>query len=167
MMIEEGQPVPAVAFNIREDGEWKTLTSYELFANKKVILFALPGAFTPTCSTYQLPGFEENFEKFQELGIDDIYCLSVNDTFVMNAWAESQGIKKVKMIPDGSLEFTEGMGMAVCKDNLGFGVRSWRYAAIIENGVLVKMFEEDDMQDDAKNDPYEESSPENLLEYLS
>ena len=107
------------------------------------------------------------FSQFQEAGIDEIYCLSVNDTFVMNAWANAQGIEKVKMIPDGSCEFTDQMGMAVSKDNLGFGVRSWRYAAVINNGLLEKLFSEDGQSDDHKLDPYEESSPEAVLEYLT
>ena len=167
MYVDEGQAVPAVTFQIREDGDWKQVTSYDLFGNKRVVLFALPGAFTPTCSTFQLPGFEAMFSQFQEAGIDEIYCLSVNDTFVMNAWANAQGIEKVKMIPDGSCEFTDQMGMAVSKDNLGFGVRSWRYAAVINNGLLEKLFSEDGQSDDHKLDPYEESSPEAVLEYLT
>ena len=166
MYIEEGQAVPAVTFKQRVLGEWEQITSYQLFGNKKVVLFALPGAFTPTCSSKQLPGYEENYDKFLSLGIDEVYCLSVNDTFVMNAWAEQQGIEKVKMIPDGSGEFTDGMGMSVCKDNLCFGVRSWRYAAVIDNDVLVKLFEEPGQEDDHPEDPYGESSPENVLEWL-
>jgi alkyl hydroperoxide reductase subunit AhpC len=126
----------------------------------------LPGAFTPTCSTYQLPGFEENYEKFQSLGIDDIYCMSVNDAFTMNAWAKAQNVEKVKMIPDGSVTFTSRMGMAVSKDNLGFGWRSWRYAAIINNGTIEAWFEEPGFTNEADGDPYGESSPENLLAYL-
>ena len=113
MYVDEGQAVPAVTFQIREDGDWKQVTSYDLFGNKRVVLFALPGAFTPTCSTFQLPGFESMFSQFQEAGIDEIYCLSVNDTFVMNAWANAQGIEKVKMIPDGSCEFTDQMGLSL------------------------------------------------------
>lgn len=167
MYVDEGQAVPAVTFQVREDGEWKQVTSYDLFGNKKVVLFALPGAFTPTCSTFQLPGFESMYSQFQEAGIDEIYCLSVNDTFVMNSWAQAQGIEKVKMVPDSSCLFTDQMGMAVSKDNLGFGVRSWRYAAVINNGILEKLFSEDGQGDDHKLDPYEVSSPESVLEYLT
>ena len=155
--------VPAVDFKIRELGEWVSKTSYDIFGNKKVIVFALPGAFTPTCSTFQLPGYEEHYEAFKHVGIDEIYCLSVNDTFVMNAWADSLGIKNVKMLPDGSGEFTSGMGMDVAKDNLGFGIRSWRYAMIVENGVITEMFAEDDIADDHREDPYDVSSPEYVL----
>ena len=107
------------------------------FANKRVILFSLPGAFTPTCSTFQLPDFNKLYDDFKEFGIDEIYCISVNDSFVMNAWAKHHDIGKVKVIPDGSGEFTRKMGMLVKKDNLGFGLRSWRYAVIIENNEII------------------------------
>lgn len=147
-------------------GDWKEVTTQDLFANKRVILFSLPGAFTPTCSTYQLPGFEEGFEEFVKLGIDEIYCLSVNDSFVMNAWADMLGIKNVKVIPDGSGEFTRKMGMLVDKDNLGFGMRSWRYAAIVKDGVVEAWFEEDGRDDNVDGDPYFHSSPQNILSYL-
>mgnify|MGYP002832361894 FL=1 len=145
---------------------WQDMTTADYFAGKRVILFALPGAFTPTCSTYQLPGFENNFEEFKANGIDEIYCLSVNDSFVMNQWAKAQGIKNVKVIPDGSGEFTRRMGMLVNKDNLGFGPRSWRYAAIVKNGVIEAWFEEPGLMDNCPDDPYGESSPETLLSYL-
>ena len=125
--------VPSINFKIREGNEWIETNSHEMFKDKKVIIFSLPGAFTPTCSTQQLPGYEDMFEQFQEKGIDEIYCISVNDSFVMNAWAQAHNIKKVKMIPDGSGEFTRLMGYLVDKDNLGFGKRSWRYAALIDN----------------------------------
>ena len=145
---------------------WKDKTSDDYFKNKKVILFALPGAFTPTCSTYQLPNFEKLFFEFKKLDIDDIYCLSVNDAFVMNAWSKTQNLKNVKVIPDGSGEFTKKMGMLVKKDNLGFGSRSWRYAALIDNKVIKKMWIEDGMSDNANHDNYGISSPENILEEL-
>ena len=145
---------------------WQDMTTADYFAGKRVILFSLPGAFTPTCSTYQLPGFENNFEEFKANGIDEIYCLSVNDSFVMNQWAKAQGIKNVKVIPDGSGEFTRRMGMLVNKDNLGFGPRSWRYAAIVKNGVIEAWFEEPGLMDNCPDDPYGESSPETLRAYL-
>jgi peroxiredoxin len=131
-----------------------------------VILFSLPGAFTPTCSTYQLSGFEASFEKFKGLGIDDIHCLSVNDSFVMNKWAKDQNLKHVKVIPGGSGEFTRKMGMLVDKDNLGFGMRSWRYAAIVNDGVIEAWFEEPGLCDNHGEDPYGVSAPETLLQYL-
>lgn len=164
-MLYEGDAVPAVVFNIRKDGEFTSKSSYDLFSNKRVVLFALPGAFTPTCTTEQLPGFEKLYEDMMDY-VDEVYCLSVNDSFVMNAWAESLGIKNVKMIPDGSCDFTYSMGMAVAKDNLGFGIRSWRYAAVIENGLLEKMLEEEGQEDDHPADPFEASSAESVLEYL-
>ena len=144
--------------------KWVTLTTDDLFKDKTVIVFALPGAFTPTCSGQQLPGFENLYSEFRELGIDDIYCISVNDTFVMEEWRDKQGIVNVKLIPDGSGEFTIKMGMDVRKDNLGFGMRSWRYAAVVTDGTIVKSFIEEGFQDNAEADPYDVSTPENVLQ---
>ena len=132
-----------------------------------MVLFSLPGAFTPTCSTYQLPDFDKLFPDFQSKGIDEIYCLSVNDAFVMNAWGKQQGLKNIKLIPDGSAEFTRKMGMLVCKDNLGFGMRSWRYAAIVDDGVVKAWFEEPGFSDNCETDPYGESSPPSVLEQIT
>lgn len=145
---------------------WEKKASIDLFKGKRVVLFALPGAFTPTCSTYQLPGFESQFEEFREVGVDDIYCLSVNDSFVMNKWAQSQGIEKVKVIPDGSGLFTKKMGMLVDKSNLGFGLRSWRYAAIVNDGEIEAWFEEPGREDRIDADPYGVTAPKNILRYL-
>lgn len=167
--------VPAVVFKTRVRDEavggsnpyrWQDKTSFDYFGGKRVVLFALPGAFTPTCSTYQLPGFEEKFEEFASLGISNIYCLSVNDAFVMNCWARAQNIRHVEMIPDGSACFTRGMNMLVEKDNLGFGARSWRYAVVVNNGTIEQWFIEPGYQNNADNDPYGESSPENILAWL-
>jgi peroxiredoxin len=158
--------IPSVDFMFRENGEFVVRSTEELFNNKKVVIFSLPGAFTPTCSAYQLPGFEDNYFTFKDAGIDEIYCISVNDAFVMNAWAKDQMITNVKMIPDGNGEFTQGMGMLVKKFNLGFALRSWRYAAVVDNGEIKKLFVEDGKRDNADTDPYEESSPEKVLEYV-
>lgn len=168
--------VPAVVFKtrVRDDSiegpnpfRWEDKTTYDYFAGKRVVLFSLPGAFTPTCSTFQLPGFEHEFPEFQKLGIDDIYCISVNDSFVMNCWAKEQKIKKVKMIPDGSAKFTGKMKMLVEKDNLGFGHRSWRYACVVNNGQIEKWFIEGDViEDNIDSDPYDVTSPENILDWL-
>jgi len=128
-MRKEQYQVPQVQFVFRENSEFVNRTSAELFNGKRVVIFSLPGAFTPTCSAYQLPGFEEKYDDFIGSGIDAIYCISVNDGFVMNAWAQDQNIEKVKLIPDGNAYFTRSMGMLVSKSNLGFGDRSWRYAA--------------------------------------
>lgn len=167
--------VPSVVFKtrVRDDSiegpnpyRWEDKTSFDYFGGKRVILFSLPGAFTPTCSTYQLPGFEKNYEAFKSFGIDEIYCVSVNDAFVMNCWAQQQGVENVKMIPDGSTEFTRGMQMNVQKDNLGFGERSWRYACLIENGKILKWFIEPGMEDNCEEDPYGRTDPAKILEYV-
>lgn len=143
--------------------KWLQLTTDDLFNDKTVVIFSLPGAFTPTCSGQQLPGFENLYSEFRSAGIDDIYCVSVNDTFVMEEWRDKQGIVDVKLIPDGSGEFTIKMGMDVRKDNLGFGMRSWRYAAVVVDGQIIKSFVEDGFRDNADTDPYEASTPENVL----
>ena len=171
-----GKKVPFVTFRTRVRDEavggpnpyrWQDMTSDDYFKGKKVVLFSLPGAFTPTCSTYQLPDFEKLAEEFRKGGVEEIYCISVNDAFVMNAWGREQGLKTVKLIPDGSGEFTRKMGMLVCKDNLGFGMRSWRYAAVIDDGVVAEWFEEPGFSDNCATDPYGESSPQNILAKLS
>jgi peroxiredoxin len=165
-MRTEGYQIPQVEFVFRENGEFVNRTSYDLFDGKRVIIFSLPGAFTPTCSAYQLPGFEENYGAFRDLGIDAIYCISVNDAFVMNAWAQDQNIQNVQLIPDGNAYFTRSMGQLVAKTNLGFGERSWRYAAVVNDRIIEKMFVEEGQRDNADTDPYEISTPENVLEYV-
>lgn len=171
-----GRELPHVTFRTRVRDEavggpnpyrWEDRTTADFFKGRRVVLFSLPGAFTPTCSTYQLPDFEKLYDDFKGQGIDDVYCLSVNDAFTMNAWGREQGLKNVKLIPDGSGEFTRKMGMLVCKDNLGFGMRSWRYAAIVNDGVIEKWFEEPGFSDNCESDPYGESSPQNILEKLA
>lgn len=165
-MRKEGYQVPEVQFAFRESGEFVIRTTSELFDKKRVVIFSLPGAFTPTCSAYQLPGFEEKYDEFRALGIDAIYCVSVNDGFVMNTWAKDQGIEKVQLIPDGNAYFTRSMGMLVRKSNLGFGERSWRYAAVVDQGIIEKLFVEDGQRDNADTDPYEATTPEVVLEYV-
>jgi alkyl hydroperoxide reductase subunit AhpC len=166
-MRKEGYQVPQVEFVFRESGEFVTRTSSELFGGKRVVIFSLPGAFTPTCSAYQLPGFEEKYDDFIGSGIDDIYCISVNDGFVMNAWAQDQNIEKVKLIPDGNAYFTRSMGMLVNKSNLGFGDRSWRYAMIVNNGIIEKLWVEEGKRDNADTDPYDMTTPETVMLYLT
>ena len=158
--------VPHVHFRVRELGEWVDTNTDTYFKDKRVLVFSLPGAFTPTCSNQQLPGYELKADVFKEHGIDQIYCMSVNDSFVMNAWAKSQNISNVKVIPDGSGHFTKGVGMLVDKDNLGFGARSWRYAMIVDNMVVRNLFVEDGICDNAETDPYKETKPENILSEL-
>jgi peroxiredoxin len=166
-MRSEGYTIPEVQFQFRENGEFVTRTSKELFDGKRVVIFSLPGAFTPTCSAYQLPGFEEKYDDFIGLGIDNIYCISVNDGFVMNAWAQDQNIEKVKLIPDGNAYFTRSMGMLVNKSNLGFGDRSWRYAMIVNNGIIEKLWVEEGKRDNADTDPYDMTTPETVMLYLT
>jgi len=165
--IVEGQTqIPEVVMPIRVNGDFVMLNTKEQFAGKRVVIFALPGAFTPTCSSFQLPGFETQFSQFQEKGIDEIYCLSVNDSFVMNAWFEGQGVENVRPLPDGNGEFTQLIGASVKKANLGFGIRSWRYAMVVNDGVIERMFAEAGYGDNIDTDPYEVSSPENVLANL-
>ena len=171
------QIVPNVIFAFREGdeapegggcpigGQFVFKTAGELFDDKRVVVFSLPGAFTPTCSTYQLPGFEEQFADFRAKGIDAIYCISVNDAFVMNEWARSLNITNVKVIPDGAGAFTEGMGMTVDMSNIGFGKRSRRYAAVINNNIVEHIFVEPESST-TDPDPYGVSSPENVLKHL-
>ena len=161
-----GEKLPQVNFRVRSLGEWQDTNTDTYFKDKKVILFSLPGAFTPTCSNQQLPGFEKLANVFKEHGIDEIYCMSVNDSFVMNAWADKQKLENVKVIPDGNGEFTEKVEMLCSKKDKCFGNRSWRYAAIINDGVVEKVFEEPGKADDVTTDPYGESSPENVLKFL-
>jgi len=149
-------------------GKWKDISTTDLFKNKKAVLFSLPGAYTPTCSSQQLPGFEKNASKLKDLGIDEIYCCSVNDSYVMNAWARKMNISNVKVIPDGSGLFTKYMGMLISKDHVGFGQRSWRYMAIINDGVIEKWWQEPGINNSGSDDdPYIETTPENSINYLS
>lgn len=143
-----------------------TINTTDIFKDKRVVIFGLPGAFTPTCSNKQLPMFSELYPKFQEKGINEIWCVSVNDGFVMSAWFRSQEITNINMLADGSGELTRRLGMLVKKDNLGFGMRSWRYAAVINNGIVEQMFAEEGICDNREDDPYEISKPENVYEQL-
>ena len=164
--------VPNVTFKTRRETdeapgfEWYDLTSVEIFADKRVIIFALPGAFTPTCSSTHLPGYEQEYDNFKALGIDEVYCLSVNDTFVMNSWMSSQEVKNVKPLPDGSGEFSRRLGFLVDKTNIGMGMRSWRYSMIVNNGVVEQMFVEEGLGDNGTADPFEVSDAYTLLDYL-
>jgi len=146
--------------------EWKDLSSDDVFKGKNVVLFSLPGAFTPTCSTSHLPRYEELYADFLAQGVDAVVCLSVNDAFVMFQWGKSQNAKNVFLLPDGNGEFTRKMGMLVDKNNLGFGQRSWRYSMYVENGEIKKLFAEDGFQDDCPTDPFEVSDADTMLNYL-
>ena len=170
--------VPNVVFKTRVQDDdctdcpnpyrWEDKSTDDFFSGKKVVLFSLPGAFTPTCSSQQLPGFEEKYNDIKSKGIDEVYCISVNDSYVMNAWAEHMKIKHVKMIPDGSGNFTRFMGMLIGKNHLGFGMRSWRYMAIINDGVIERWWQEPGINNEGlDDDPYIESTPENVMNYLN
>lgn len=159
----EGQKVPTATFRTRQNNEWVDVTTDELFAGKTVIVFSLPGAFTPTCSSTHLPGYNELAGVFKENGVDSIICMSVNDTFVMNEWAKDQEAENVILIPDGNGEFTDGMGMLVDKSDLGFGKRSWRYSMLVKDGVIEKMF----IEPEVPGDPFEVSDAETMLNYIN
>lgn len=159
----EGQQVPFVVFRTRRGHEWVDLTSDDIFKDKTVIVFSLPGAFTPTCSSSHVPRYDELAPVFREHGVDTIACIAVNDTFVMNAWQAEQKADEILFIPDGNGEFTEAMGMLVDKDDLGFGKRSWRYSMLVKNGVIDKMF----IEPDKPGDPFEVSDADTMLAYIA
>ena len=160
----EGQKVPQATFRTRtESGDWKTITTDELFKGKTVVVFSLPGAFTPTCSSTHVPRYNELAPAFFANGVDRIICISVNDAFVMNEWARTQECGNVLMVPDGNGEFTEKMGMLVDKTELGFGKRSWRYAMLVKDEVIEKMF----IEPEKPGDPFEVSDADTMLEYIN
>lgn len=168
--------VPDTVFYTRERDEtiggdnpfkWVLKSSKDIFLNKRTVVFSLPGAFTPTCSTFQVPGYEKAYDEIRSLGVDEVYVISVNDAFVMRKWMIDQGVKNIKPLPDGNGSFTEGMGMLVDKHNLGFGRRSWRYSMVVGEDMQVeRMFAEPGKMDNCPGDIYSESSPEVMLEYL-
>jgi glutaredoxin-like protein len=158
-----GQRVPNVTFKIREDYKWVTKTSDDIFRNKRVVLFALPGAFTPTCSSVHLPRYNELYDTFRSYGIDDVLCLSVNDSFVLNEWKKAEKADKITMLPDGNGDFSRALGFLVNKSDLCFGERSWRYSMVVDNGTIEKMF----IEPQEEGDPYGESSAEKMLKYLN
>lgn len=145
---------------------WQDRTTAELFAGKRVVLFALPGAFTPTCSSTHVPGYEAHHDELKRLGIDEVICLAVNDAFTMFQWGKKLGVDKVFLLPDGNAEFTRKMGMLVDKSNLGFGYRSWRYSAVIDDGEIEQLFVEPGFSDNCPDDPFEVSDVDTMLGYL-
>lgn len=162
-VAKEGQSVPQVIFPTRQGEQWVNISSDELFKDKTVIVFSLPGAFTPTCSSSHLPRYNELHPVFKDHGVDDIICMSVNDTFVMNAWKSDQEADNITFVPDGNGEFTDGMGMLVDKHELGFGQRSWRYSMLVRNGVVEKMF----IEPNEPGDPFKVSDADTMLKYLA
>lgn len=163
MANKEGQRVPAATFRTRNDHEWVERSSADVFDGKTVIVFSLPGAFTPTCSSSHVPRFNQLAPVFAKHGVDDVVCISVNDAFVMNEWKVEQGAENITFLPDGNGEFTEKMGMLVGKEDLGFGKRSWRYSMLVRDGVIEKMFVEEEIP----GDPYSVSDADTMFEYLA
>lgn len=159
----EGQRVPAVVFKTRKNGEFVDVSSDEIFNGRTVVVFSLPGAFTPTCSSTHLPRFNELALVFRDNGIDDIVCISVNDAFVMDAWKQDQDADNITVIPDGNGDFTKGMGMLVDKSDLGFGERSWRYSMLVRDGVVEKQFIEAEIE----GDPFEVSDADTMIDYIN
>ncbi len=159
----EGQRVPTATFRTRVDHNWVNLTSDDIFGGKTVIVFSLPGAFTPTCSSSHVPRFDQLAPEFAALGVDEIVCVSVNDAFVMNEWKVEQNAERITFLPDGNGEFTDKMGMLVGKEDLGFGKRSWRYSMLVRDGVVEKMF----IEDEVPGDPYSVSDADTMFEYLA
>lgn len=170
--LAEGAHVPQVTFKTRVRDEsiggenpyrWQDVTSDEIFKGKTIVLFGLPGAFTPTCTSTHAPGFEQKYDELKSIGVDEVYCVSVNDAFVMKAWAHKLDIKKVKMLPDGNADFTRGMGMLVDKKNLGFGERSWRYSALVKDGIIKKLFVEPGIVNNCEDDPFTVSDADTMV----
>lgn len=159
----EGQPVPSVNFRIRKDHDWASVSTEQIFKGRTVVVFSLPGAFTPTCSSTHLPRYNELADTFFANGVDEIVCVSVNDPFVMAEWGADQEADKVTLIPDGNGAFTEGMGMLVDKSDLNFGKRSWRYSMLVKDGVVAKQF----IEPDKAGDPFEVSDADTMLEYIN
>lgn len=175
MAVFATERVPDVVFKTRVRDEsvsgpnpyrWEDKTTQDIFGGKRVVVFSLPGAFTPTCSSTHLPRYEELYEEIKAQGVDGVICLSVNDAFVMFQWGKHQGADKVFLLPDGNGEFTRKMGMLVDKSNLGFGMRSWRYSMVVNDGKIEKMFIEADYGDNCPTDPFEVSDADTMLAYL-
>jgi glutaredoxin-like protein len=158
-----GQQVPQVTFHTRRDHEWIDVTSDEIFRDRTVVVFALPGAFTPTCSSTHVPRYNQLAPEFRRHGVDEVVCISVNDPFVMNEWRREQKAHNVTFLPDGNGDFSRGMGMLVAKNDLGFGDRSWRYSMLVKDGVIVKMF----IEPDVPGDPFEVSDADTMLSYIA
>lgn len=171
-----GRQVPDVTLKtrVRDDSiggdnpfRWQDVHTGDLFKGRRSVVFSLPGAFTPTCSNEQCPAYERLYDDFKAAGVDEVYCISVNDAFVMYQWARHLGIERIKMLPDGSGDFTRRMGMLIRKNHLGFGDRSWRYAMVVDDGTITGWFEEPGINDEGLDeDPYGESAPERVLEWL-
>jgi glutaredoxin-like protein len=159
----EGQAVPQCTFHTRQENDWVDVTTDELFKGKTVVVFSLPGAFTPTCSSAHVPRYDQLIPAFQANGVDEVVCVSVNDAFVMNEWQQDQGAEDITFVPDGNGEFSEGMGMLVDKSAIGFGKRSWRYSMLVKDGIVEKMF----IEADVDGDPFDVSDADTMLDYIA
>lgn len=159
----EGKPVPQVTFRTRRDHEWIDVTTDEIFKGKTVVVFSLPGAFTPTCSSTHVPRYNQLTPALRQHGVDEVICVSVNDAFVMNEWKKEQHADNITFIPDGNGDFSRGMGMLVAKNDLGFGDRSWRYSMLVKDGVIEKQF----IEPDVPGDPFEVSDADTMLDYIA
>ncbi|MEE4186031.1 MAG: glutathione peroxidase [Gammaproteobacteria bacterium] len=159
----EGQRVPDVIFKTRQGSDWVDVSTQDIFAGKTVVVFSLPGAFTPTCSSQHVPRYNELVSTFKANGVDEVVCVSVNDAFVMNEWQIDQCADNLRFLPDGTGEFTKGMGMLVNKDDLGFGMRSWRYSMLVRDGVVEKMF----IEPEVEGDPFDVSDADTMLKYIN
>ena len=164
-MLEDrtGKRVPQVVFHTRQGTEWVDVTTDQVFAGKTVVVFSLPGAFTPTCSSSHVPRYNQLVPAFKAAGVDTVVCISVNDTFVMNEWQKAQRAGAITFLPDGNGEFTAGMGLLVDKADLGFGKRSWRYSMLVRDGVVERMFIEPDLP----GDPFQVSDADTMLAYVA
>lgn len=160
---QTGNKVPQAKFKVREGYKWAEKSTDDYFKGKKVVVFALPGAFTPTCSSTHLPRYNELYDGFKAAGVDDVICLSVNDSFVMNDWKRDQNAKNITMLPDGNGEFSEKLGFLVDKSDLGFGKRSWRYSMLVNDGVIEKMF----IEEEKPGDPFDKSDADTMLGHLN
>ena len=160
---KEGQHVPDVTFKTRKGDDWADESTADIFNGKTVVVFSLPGAYTPTCSSTHLPRFNELAPTLKACGVDDVICMAVNDAFVMNEWGKAQEAENIHLVPDGNGKFAEGMGMLVDKSSLGFGKRSWRYSMLVKDGVVQKMF----IEPEVDGDPFEVSDADTMLAYLS
>jgi glutaredoxin-like protein len=159
----EGHIVPQVTFRTRRDHEWVDMTTDEVFKGKTVVVFSLPGAFTPTCSSTHVPRYNQLAPTFRKHGVDEVICIAVNDAFVMNEWRREQKALNLTFLPDGNGDFSRGMGMLVAKNDLGFGDRSWRYSMLVRDGVIAKMF----IEPDIPGDPFEVSDADTMLAWIA
>ncbi|WP_428095886.1 glutathione peroxidase [Candidatus Thioglobus sp.] len=163
LVNKTGENIPSITFKTQKDNQWHDVNTDDIFNNKTVIVFSLPGAYTPTYSSSHLPRFNELAPVFKDNGVDEIVCISVNDTFVMNEWKKDQEAENITMLPDGNGEFTDGMGMLVNKSDIGFGNRSWRYSMLVKNGKIEKMF----IEPEVDGDPFEVSDADTMLNYIN